>query len=87
MDVSYDLYVRHEVYHALRSLSRSHREVMLSFIESLPANPFRAGDFTETDQAGRPCQVILLGKYALYFWADHAAKEIRVIDLIDADRT
>jgi len=87
MDLSYDLYVRHEVYHILKAISRRHREPIVAFVESLPSDPFQAGDFEEIDRDGRPCKVTIVGKYAVYFWTDHAAKEIRVLDLIDADQT
>lgn len=86
MATSYDLYVKHEVYETIRSLPHTHRARILAFIEALPVNPFGQGDFTETDRDDRPHQVSVVGKYAVYFWADHAAKEIRVADLVDADR-
>ena len=60
---------------------------IIAFIESLSSDPFQQGDYTETDSAGRNCQVKIIGKHAVYFWADHAVKEVKVVDLIDADRT
>jgi hypothetical protein len=56
-------------------------------LESLPADPFQVGDYSEPDTTGRPCQVKIIGKHAVYFWADHAGKEVRVVDLVDADRS
>ena len=85
MHTSYELYVRHEVYHAMRSGSRHSRDRIVAFIETLPSDPFQTGDYSEPDPTGRPCQVKIIEKYAVYFWADHAAKEVRVVDLVDAD--
>ena len=82
---SYNLYVRHELYHTLKDASRHNRDRILAFIESLPSDPFQSGDYTEEDPSGRSCQVKVVGKYALYFWADHPAKEMKIVDLIDAD--
>jgi hypothetical protein len=86
MQGNYALHVRHEVYEAIRNSSRTARDRALAFIESLCADPFHSGDYSEPDATGRDCQVKILGQYALFFWADHAVKEVRVIDLIDADR-
>jgi hypothetical protein len=35
----------------------------------------------EKDEVGRPIQVLIRGRHALYFWADHPVKEIKIIDL------
>jgi hypothetical protein len=85
MQASYELYVRHEFNVALLSASRNYREQITRFIESLAGNPFQTGDYSENDSSGRLCSVKVIGKFAVYFWADHAAKEVRVVDLLDAD--
>ena len=86
MDLSYDLYVRHEIYELLRTLPSGIRRKIIAFMESLPADPFQAGESVATDREGRPCQVRIVGRYAIYFWADHAVKEVRVVDMVDADQ-
>jgi hypothetical protein len=85
MPSDYELYVRHEVYEMLRMASRSNRRRVIAFLETLPADPFHEGDYNESDQTGRECQVEIVGKYAVYFRVDHAVREVRVVDLIDAD--
>ena len=70
----------------LRSLTEGHRDRLMSFISSLSEDAFRQGDLVETDRDGRLHQVSVVGKYALYFWTDRAAKEIRITDLVDADQ-
>ena len=86
MPTSYELYVRHEIYYLLREIPRSSRDRILTFVDSITADPFQSGDYAEPDATGRRCQVRIIGKYAIYFWVDHAVKEIRIIDLIDADQ-
>jgi hypothetical protein len=44
------------------------------------------GDYVERDEIGRPIQVLILGRVALWYWADHAAKEVKVLDLTSAGR-
>ncbi len=86
MKLIYELYVRHEVYQALTLIRGSNRQRILNFIEYLATNPFDEGDYSERDRTGRNCQVRILGKYAVYYWPDHVEKEVRIVDLIDADR-
>lgn len=85
MKLSYDVFVRHEVYQALQDIDTRDRERASDFIESLADDPFREGDETTRDTNGRVVQVKMLGRFALFYWADHAAKEVRVVDLANAD--
>lgn len=87
MKLSYEVYIRGEVFQALENLEELHRDKALNFIETLSENPFREGDFTARDDTDRLVQVKLIEEYALYYWADHAAKEVRLVDMIDADLT
>jgi hypothetical protein len=65
--------------------SMSERRRLLALLDSLASDPFQAGDFQEDDGEGRPVQVRVIGRYALTFWADHAAKEVKVTKMIQAD--
>jgi mRNA-degrading endonuclease RelE of RelBE toxin-antitoxin system len=62
------------------------RERMLSFLEGLAENPFVRGDYEEQDEAGRPIQIKIMGKYAMTYWVDHAVKEVKVTRLELADQ-
>ena len=44
------------------------------------------GDYVERDEIGRPIQVLVVGRFALWFWSDHAVKEVKVLDLTSAGR-
>jgi mRNA-degrading endonuclease RelE of RelBE toxin-antitoxin system len=85
MTLSYDVFIRHEVYRALQGASAHDQERVLDFIESLAGNPFREGEATIPDKHGRAVQVKMLGRLVLFYWADHAEKEVRVIDLTNAE--
>ena len=85
MKLSYDVFIRHEVYGALQGATAHDQERVLDFIESLAGNPFREGDATIPDEHGRAVQVKTLGRLVLFYWADHANKEARVVDLVNAD--
>ena len=86
MPIIYELYVRHEVNQRLKKIRGKNREKIFRFIESLINDPFQSGDDIEIDRSGREYQVKIIGKYALYYWADHPVKEVKIVDLIDADK-
>jgi len=52
----------------------------------LADNPTKPGDYEERDDAGRPIQIKIVGDYALTYWADHAVREVKVIQIEKADR-
>jgi hypothetical protein len=54
--------------------------------EELAKDPYRAGDYSERDGIGRPVQVLITGRHGVCFWADHAVKEVKVVDLKQAGR-
>ncbi len=64
---------------------RRERLFLLRFLDSLAADPFQEGDFQDTDNDGRVVQIKIIGHYALTFWADHAAQEVRVTQFSEAD--
>ena len=65
--------------------SRQDRDAILSFLESLEADPTKRGDYSERDDSGRTVWIKVIGKYALTFWADHAVCEVKVTRIEKAD--
>jgi hypothetical protein len=61
------------------------RRTLLGFLDKLRNNPHLAGDFAETDDTGRPLQVKLHRQFLITFWADHAVKEVRIVEIEPAD--
>ena len=57
------------------------RRMIISQIEKLADNPFTNGDFAVTDATGRKNEVLVLHGYSITFWADHAVKELRIVDV------
>jgi hypothetical protein len=81
----YAVYLRIEAAELLKSVAAQDRRRIENFVDSLSGNPFKTGDYTETDTTGRPIQIKILGNLALAFWADHAVKEIKVVAIVRAD--
>ena len=80
----YRVFIAAEVITTLRSLRGREKHLITRLFEQLADNPFRSGDYIERDDIGRPIQVLLIGKYALCYWADHADKEVKILDLKSA---
>jgi hypothetical protein len=82
----YAVYLRIEAAELLKSVATRNRRGIENFVDTLSGNPFKTGDYAETDAAGRPIQIKILGNFAIAFWADHAVKEIKVVAIVRADR-
>ena len=77
----YRVFIAAEIIAFLGTCRRREQLLITRLFEELADNPFRVGDFVERDDVGRPIQVIIIGPHAIFFWADHAVKEVKVIDL------
>jgi hypothetical protein len=83
---SYRVFIAAEVIAFLRTCGRREQFLSTRLFEQLANDPFCAGDYVERDEIGRPIQVVIVGKYAVFFWADHPVKEVKVMDLKPAGR-
>jgi hypothetical protein len=57
------------------------RHVIIRFLEQLAGDPFQRGNFQEKDVHDRWNEVQLVGTFLVSFYADHAAREVQVVDL------
>ncbi len=80
----YDVFI-HDSLVPLAPKSGIERRLLMELIRSLGEHPFTRGDFTELDPDGRGREVKIVGRYAVSWWADHAAKEIKVTNIQLAD--
>jgi hypothetical protein len=83
---SYRVFIAAEVIAFLKTCRRREQLLITQFFEQLASDPFRAGDYVERDEIGRPIQVVMVGKCAVFFWADHPVNEVKVVDLKPAGR-
>jgi len=82
----YRLYLRFEAVEILRSLRGAQRLAIIAFVDSLKSDPNSRGDYSEADETGREVEIKVVGGVAITFWPDHAAKEVKVVDVRRADR-
>jgi len=84
--MDYEVYLRTEAFEFLRQLHADQRNRLLRLLHELGQDPYRRGDFAERDLSGRDIQVLIFQRYAISYWADHAVKELKVIDIRYADK-
>ncbi|MGO9202259.1 MAG: hypothetical protein ACLQM8_17170 [Limisphaerales bacterium] len=84
--ITYRVFIAAEVITALRACPRREQQIITRLFEELGKDPYRAGDYSERDAIGRPVQVLITGSRAICFWADHAVKEVKIVDLRPAGR-
>jgi hypothetical protein len=65
----------------LVSLSKSRQRKLIGLLYQLADNPSQIGDYTEPDQTGREVQFIIVRDLLIAFWADHAVREMRIVDI------
>ena len=63
----------------LRSLRK--RDSALRFLEHLASDPFTLGDLELNDNSGRKNEIAILPGLMIVYWADHAAKEVRIVEV------
>ena len=80
------VFIAAEVIAFLKTCTRREQLLITRLFEELVNDPFRAGDYVERDETGRPIQVKIIGRYAVFFWADHPVKEVKIVDLKPAGR-
>jgi len=65
----------------LVSLSKPRQRKLIGLLYQLADNPSQIGDYTEPDQTGREVQFIIVRDLLIAFWADHAVREMRIVDI------
>ena len=77
----YTVFLASPVAEAFSTFKPREKTQLLKLLRRLQSDPFLQGDYTEQDLIGRPMSVIIVGRMAVVFWADHAVKEIKVLDI------
>lgn len=67
----------------LVSLSKTRQRKLIGLLYQLAENPSQIGDYSEPDDAGREVLFILVRDILIAFWADHAVREMRIVDIED----
>jgi hypothetical protein len=65
----------------LVAISKARQGRMIGLLYQLAENPSQIGDYSEPDETGREVQFILVRDLLIAFWADHAVRELRIVDI------
>lgn len=82
----YRVFIAAEVIAFLKTCPHREQLLITRLFEELAGDPFRDGEYVERDDTSRPIQVKIIGRYAVFFWADHPVKEVKIVDLRPAGR-
>jgi hypothetical protein len=77
----YDFALGAEAVHWFASQTSRQRETLIQIFDVLARHPLAAGDYREVGHSGRAFEVTLAEDVIVTWWADHAAKEVRIVRL------
>lgn len=81
----YRIFLDLEVVETLRSIGIKDRRRVAEFIESLKDAPDTPGDFEEVGASARKHQIRIIGRWAVTYWVDHPATEVKIERIERAD--
>ncbi len=58
------------------------QRIWLQIFRMLAGNPFVRGEWRTTDLSGRVLETKVMGDLAVTYWADHAVKEVRIVEVV-----
>jgi len=65
----------------LIGLSKAKQKKIISLLFRLAEHPNQPGDYSTRGEHDRDLQRLRLADFRISFWADHAVRELRVVDL------
>lgn len=65
----------------LVAISKARQRKLIDLLYQLAENPSQIGDYSEPDETGREVQFMLVRDPLIAFWADHAVRELRIVDI------
>ena len=63
-------------------LSKREQQRVAKICRTLAGSPQRLGSYTTSDQTGRSLQNLLMDDWVITYWADHAVKEVRIVEVM-----
>ena len=79
MDIRYKAVLHRGVADILLSFPTRSRQQLFSILDRLESESGQQGDIMEFDDTGRTNHILISGAWAITYWPDHAAKEIRIV--------
>ena len=64
------------------SLPKRKQLAVLDLADQLARYPFRVGDYRMDDASGRTTENLLIDGFLFTYWVDHAAREVRMVEIV-----
>ena len=64
------------------ALPRRRQRRVLDLAGQIARHPFQIGDYRLPDATGREVENLLLEGYLFSYWIDHAAREVRIAEIV-----
>ncbi len=78
----YQSHLAHEAVAFVVALPKRKQKLVLDLADQVARHPFNIGDYSTVDAAGRTVENLLLEGYLFSYWVDHAAREVRISEII-----
>lgn len=65
----------------LIGFSKARQRKLIGLLYQLADIPSQIGDYSQPDDTGREVQFILVRDLLIAFWADHAVRELRIVEI------
>ena len=82
--MNYNLFLIDDVSFSIHK-TKKYKNKIYAFLRELKNNPFLESHAQELDTHGNTFDIFIVGNFAIYYFIDHAAKEIKILDLVRAD--
>lgn len=79
----YSLVYSDQAADSLVLLERSRLANLLYDLRKLAIDPFVRSDYAVHDAQGRRVEHLMIGEFVVAFWLDHAASELRIVEITD----
>lgn len=77
----YDVVIPISKMAVFHSASKRERKTLLDFFDRLASHPFLESEWLIDDATGRTHYSHQVGRHLVTYWADHAAREVKVVRL------
>jgi len=83
--MAFRLLIDLEVLETLQALPRGRRGKVLAHLRKLQESPERYSDYIDQDTSGRQVDVSVYNGWAIFYWIDHADRQIKILQMMIAD--
>lgn len=85
--MSFRLLIDLDVIDFMQRMPTSQRSRLLAHFRGIQTSPERQSDCVEHDETGRRVDISIFEGLAVFYWTDHADRQVKVLKLVATDTT